>query len=83
MVCYNKILNEFCDTLIANDDLLFLDEDFSKVAFYANQMGILRLDFDKINLNNFLEDDPDTIIYVKILVWCNKFGKREVLKKKR
>ena len=31
-------------------------------------MGILRVDLDKINLdedNNLYEDDPDTIIHVK------------------
>ena len=35
-------------------------------------MGILRVDLDKINLhddNNFYEDDPETIIHVRLSVW--------------
>ena len=56
----------------------------SQVTFFANQMGILGLDLDKINLqddNNFCEEDPEAIIHVRILAWQNKFEKRKLLKK--
>ena len=49
-------------------------------------MGILGLDLDKINLddeNNFYEDDPETIIQVRLSAWRNKFEKRKALKKDR
>ena len=36
----NKILEKFYDDLLTNDDILFFDEDFSKVTFFANEMGI-------------------------------------------
>ena len=46
-------------------------------------MGILGVDLDKINLdndNNFDEDDPDTIIHVRLLAWHSKFEKCKALK---
>ena len=49
-------------------------------------MGILGLDLDKINLddeNNFYEDDPETIIQVRLSAWHNKFEKCKALKKDR
>ena len=78
------MLEKFHDALNANEDILFSDEDFSKVTFFANQMVILGLDLGKINPdedNNFDKDDPETIIYVRLLAWRNKFEKRKALKK--
>ena len=49
--------------MLANDDILFFDEDFSNVTFYAIEMEVLGAYLDKINLGNnysFYEDDPDT-----------------------
>ena len=62
--------------------MLFSDEDFSKVTFFADQMVILRVDLDNINLNdnNFYEDDPEIIIDVKLLAWHYIFKKNKVLK---
>ena len=59
-----------------------------KVIFIANQRHIPAVDLDKINLenkyndNNFDEDDPDTIIHVKVLAWLSKSKKRKALKKR-
>ena len=56
--------------------MLIYGEHFSKVTFFANKMGILRVDLDKINLhddNNFYEDDPETIIHVRLSVWRSKW----------
>ena len=45
-------------------------------------MGILNIDLNNINLdNNFDEDDPDTIIHIRILAWHIKFKKQKALKK--
>ena len=38
----SKMLKKFHDALLARDDILFFDEDFSKVPFFANKMSILR-----------------------------------------
>ena len=57
-----KLLENFHDSFLANDAMLFLDEVFSKVTFFANKMGILGVgkSGDEIDLddnNNFCEDD--------------------------
>ena len=45
-------------------------------------MDILIIDINNTNLdNNFDEDDPDTIILIRLLVWHIKFEKRKELKK--
>ena len=66
----SKTLEKFHDALLANDDILFFDSDFSKVTFFTNEKGILRADLGKINLNddnNFENDEPETMIHVKLL----------------
>ena len=65
----SKMLEKFDNILHANDDTLFYNEDFDKVIFIANQRHILAVDIDKNNLhndNNFVENDPDTIIHVRL-----------------
>ena len=54
--------------LYAGDGLLFFDEDSGDVTLYCNEMGILSVNLNNINLdNNFDEDDPDTIILIRLL----------------
>ena len=79
----SKMLEKFHDVLNTNDEILFFDEHFSKATFFANEIYILGVDLDKIDLhgdNNFDEDYPETIIHVRILVWCNKFEICKALK---
>ena len=46
-------------------------------------MGILNIDLNNITLaNNFNGDDPDTIIFIRLLAWHSKFGKCKALKKR-
>ena len=46
-------------------------------------MSILSVNFNNINFdNNFDEDDPDTIILVRLLALHSKFEKRKALKKR-
>ena len=80
----SKIIEKCHDALLANNDILFSFEDFCKVIFFINNMGYLDVDLYKINFNNdknFYEDDPETIIQIKLLPWWNKFEKRNALKK--
>ena len=80
----SRMLKKFDNALHANDDTLSFNDDFNKVTFIANQRHILAIDFEKINLdenNNFVKDDPDTIIHVRFLASRSKFEKRETLKK--
>ena len=50
--------------------MLFYNKDFDKVTFIANQRHIFAVDLHEIDLdndNNFDEDDPDTIIHVRLV----------------
>ena len=64
------MLEKFHDDLLTNDDIVLLDENFSKVKFFGNEIGILGVDLDKISLdedNNFYKGDPETTIHVRTL----------------
>ena len=71
----NKILENLCDTLFANDDILLFAEDIGNFTFFVNKMGIICEDLDKIHLDDadFDEHDPESIIHIILLTWCNKF----------
>ena len=65
-----------------DDGLLFFDEDFGNVTFCCNKMSILSVNLSNIYVNNnFDEDDPDTIILIRLLAWHSKFRERKALKK--
>ena len=47
-------------------------------------MGIFSINLININLdNNFVEDDPDAIILMKVLAWHSKLKKRKAFKKRQ
>ena len=69
--------------LYADDGLLFFDEDSGDLTFCCDQTSILSVNLSNINLdNNFDENDPDTIIPIKLLAWHSKFKKCKALKKR-
>ena len=44
----SKMLEMFYDALLVNVDILFFDEGFTKVTFFANEVGILGVDLHEI-----------------------------------
>ena len=43
-------------------------------------MGILNVNLDNINLDdNFDEDDPDTIVVIRLLTWHSKFERHKTV----
>ena len=47
-------------------------------------MGILNIDLININLDqNFDEDNPDTISFIRLLAWHIKFEERKKIKKNK
>ena len=68
--------------MYADENIIYFNEDFDKVAFNCNEMGIINIDLNNINLdNNFDEDDLDTIILIRPLAWHIKSEKRKALKR--
>ena len=68
--------------MYADENILYFNEGSDDVIFNCNGMGILNIDLNNINLdNNFDEDDPDTIIFIRLLAWHIKFRICKELKK--
>ena len=64
-------------------NIFYFNEDSGNVVFSCDEMGILNIYLNNINLdNNFDEDDPETFILMRLLVWHIKFEKRKALKKR-
>ena len=70
--------------LYADDNILYFNEDSGNAIFSCNEMGILNIDLNDINLDdtNYNEDDPETIVHVRLLAWYIKLEKRKALKKR-
>ena len=79
----SNILKILLTTFYTVENILYFNEDTGNVVFTCNGMGILNIDLNSIDLGdtNYDEDDPHTIILVRILVWYIKFKKRKALKK--
>ena len=65
----SKMIEILFTALCADENILYyFNEDSDNVAFSRNEMGILNIDLNNINLDNNLdEDDPDTIILIRLL----------------
>ena len=72
----SKMIKELFTALYADENILYFNEDSRNVVFSCNEMGILNIDLNNINLDN-----PDTIIFVRLLAWHIKFEKCKALKK--
>ena len=79
----SKMIKKLYDTVFADDDILFFVEDSGNVSFLSDEMGILSVNLDNINLydGNFYEDDPETIIYVRLFAEHYRYKKRKVFTK--
>ena len=76
-IIYKKLYN----ALFAGDDILFFDEDSGHVTFSSDEMGILSVDLNNIKPGdtNFYEDDPKTIIHVRLLASYDRLKQRKPL----
>ena len=69
--------------MYTDENILHFNEGSGDVVFNCNEMGMLNIDLNNINLdNNFDEDNPDTVIIIRLLAWHIKFEKDKELKKK-
>ena len=79
----SKMIKKLFVALCANDGLLFFDEDSGNVTFCCDEIGIFSINLNHIYLdNNFDEDDPDTIILVRLLALHITSKKRKALKRR-
>ena len=78
----SKMIEILFTALYTDENIFCFNEDYGNVVVDCNKMGILNIDLYNINLNdtNYDEDDPDTIILIKLLVWHIKFENGKALK---
>ena len=73
----SKIIKNVLTALYADENKLNFNENSGDVVFSCNKMGILSIDLNNINLGdiNYDEDDPETIIHIRLLAWHIEFEK--------
>ena len=77
------MLKNLFTALYADDNIPYVNKYFGNRVFSCNEMSILNIDLNNMNLdNNFDEDDPDTILLIRLLAWHIKFEKCKELKLK-
>ena len=66
-----------------DENILYFHDYSGNFGFTCNGMGILNIDLNNIYLDdtNNDEDDPNTIILVRLLTWYSKSQKHKALKK--
>ena len=79
----SKIIKKLLTALYTYDDILYFYENSDDVVFSCNEMGILIIDLNNINLDNtnYDEDDPETVIHIRLSAWHIKFVKCKARKK--
>ena len=62
-----------------DENIFYFNEDYGNVVFTCNGLDIIKIDLNNVNLDNtyYDEDDPDTIIFVRLLAWHINFEKRK------
>ena len=62
------MIKKLYTALYADENILYFNEDSGNVVFSCIEIGVLKIDHNDINLDNhFDEDDPDTIILIRLL----------------
>ena len=77
-----QMIKKLSTALYADENILYFNGDSGNAVFNCNETGILNIHRNNINLyNNFDEDDPDTIILIRLLDWPTKIEKWKAVKK--
>ena len=79
----SKMIKTFLTALYSDNNILFFDEYSGNTTFCYNQMGILNVDLNNINLDdtNYDEDEPETIIHIRLSAWHIRFEKPKAPKR--
>ena len=80
----SKMIKILFTSLYADENILYFNEDSGNVIFICKGMDILNIVLNNINLDDtsYDEDDADTIIHVRLLVWHIKLEKGKELQKR-
>ena len=69
------MLGTLDNSVFSEGDIFFYDVDSYIITFLSNDMGFNTIEFNNINLkdDNFDEDGPETINYVRLMTSRNRF----------
>ena len=78
----SKMIKILFTALYTDENIFCFNEDSIDAVFMCNGMGILSVNLSNINLEDtkYDEEDFDTIIFIRLLAWHIKFGKRKTYK---
>ena len=67
----SKMIKILFTAFCTDEIILYFNEDCGNAVFTCNGMGIFNIDLNNISLDdtNHDEDDPDTIIFIRLLAW--------------
>ena len=77
------MIKKLDEDLFSNDaTTIFVKVGSNHVTFFSDEMGVLGEDLNNINLDhvNFDEDNPETIIHVRLLACRNRFKQCKISK---
>ena len=79
----NKMLKKLGNYIFSNSNIIFHALDSNFITFLTNDMGFNTMELNNINLDddNFDEDDPQTIMHVRLTTWYNRFKQLKACKK--
>ena len=73
------MIKNLLTALHADENILCFNEFSGDDVFNHNEMCIFNIYLNNINLDdNFDEEDPNTIILIRLLAWHSKFEKYKV-----
>ena len=57
--------------------MVLVNADSDNVTFFCNDMGVGNVDLNirSLDYNTFDDDDPGTIILVRLIAWCDRYKK--------
>ena len=78
----SKMIKKPFTVFYADDNIYYYDEGFGEAIFNCSGMDLLDIDLNNISLDDkFDEDDPDTIILMRLFACDIKFAKcKELIK---
>ena len=78
----NKMLENYSNVVFSNDDIVLLIKILIFFTLFSDSMGLNTLNLDNANVEHdkFDEDDPETIVHVRITACRNRYKQRKAFK---
>ena len=78
----SKMIKKLDEVLFSNDATIFVKVGSNHVTFFSDEMGVLGEDLNNINLDhvNFDQDNPETIIHVRLMACRNRIKQCKISK---